>query len=74
MSRHILTNQTPETKGYGYHISLFLWFSNLTLGQCKFSYLPARSLYDPSLMGPRLRGEAQQKDECPQEPSRLAED
>lgn len=51
MSRHILTNQTPETKRYGYHISLFLWFSNLTLGQCKFSYLPARSLYDPSLMG-----------------------
>lgn len=49
MGSHILTKQIPETMGCGHHITLFLWFSDFTLGQCKFSLSPAWLLYGPSL-------------------------
>ena len=31
--------QIPETTGYEHHITLFLWFSNFTFGQCKVKSL-----------------------------------
>ena len=49
-----------------HHITLFLWFSNFTFGQCKVSLSPAWPLSGLSLeMGHGLCG-AQQKNEGPQ--------
>lgn len=66
MGNHILAKQISETKHCGHHITLFLWFSNFTLGQGKLSLPPAWPLCDPSLkMGLQLQGDAQQKGGIP---------
>lgn len=57
MGSHILA-KIPETKGCGHHITLFLWFSNFTLGQSKVGLSPARLLCDLSLGAQALRDSA----------------
>lgn len=62
MGSHILAKQTPETKGCGCHITLFLWFSNFILGQSKVSLPPAGCCVVPFLkMGQDVLGRDQQK-------------
>lgn len=57
MGSHILA-KIPETKGCGHHITLFLWFSNFTLGQSKVGLSPAHLLCGLSLGAQALRDSA----------------